>query len=209
MRFLIRIMGLTCVSLAVLLGLLALAVFVSDPQGETRFVVSFFGGIAVLLLIIGVRWLWRSRTPARSSSSEGYSTRKTRSAKRGVMSRAYEKFRFGSPPPTRKQFEYAISLGVDIRDGMTKWMVSEAIDQAIEIQRADEPASEAQLREIQKYHGVLPRRVTRGEAHRIIEFLEDHTLPCPFCGIEIFASDLACCGCNKSLGAMKIPIKID
>lgn len=43
----------------------------------------------------------------------------------------YEDFRFGDPLPTRKQFGYAMRLEVPIKNGMTKWDVSEAIDRAL------------------------------------------------------------------------------
>jgi hypothetical protein len=91
---------------------------------------------------------------------------------------------------------------------MTKWTMSDAIDAAIEQQRSGEPATKEQLKTIDEHHGVLPRAITRGEANRVIEFLEDHSLPCPFCGVDIAASDDVCCACNKSLRRMKIPIKL-
>jgi hypothetical protein len=64
------------------------------------------------------------------------------------------------------------------------------------------------LKTIEDYHGVLPRKVSAEEAQRIIEFLEDHYLPCPFCKIEICATDDECCACGKSLRKMRIPIKL-
>jgi hypothetical protein len=91
---------------------------------------------------------------------------------------------------------------------MTKWMLSDAIDAAIEEQRSGEPATKEQLRTIKEYHGVLPRAATRGKANRVLEFLEDYYLPCPFCGIEVCATDDECCACNKKLVRMKIPIKL-
>jgi len=87
-------------------------------------------------------------------------------------------------------------------------MISDAIDEAIEQQRSGEPATKEQLKTIKEYHGVLPRAVTRGEANDVIEFLEDYYLPCPFCRIEICATDDECCACNKKLRKMKIPIKL-
>ena len=85
-----------------------------------------------------------------------------------------------------------MSLGVEIKDGMTKWMMSDAIDEAIERQRDHEPAASEQVREIRQLHGVLPRAITRGEARRVIEFLDNHSLPCPFCGIDVCACDNSC-----------------
>jgi hypothetical protein len=55
-----------------------------------------------------------------------------------------------------------MSLGVEIKDGMTKWMFRDAIDEAIERQRDKEPANQEQLHEIQKMHGALPRDHARG-----------------------------------------------
>lgn len=43
----------------------------------------------------------------------------------------YDDFRFGDPPPTPKQFGYAMHLEVRIRNGMNKWDVSDAIDEAL------------------------------------------------------------------------------
>ncbi len=120
----------------------------------------------------------------------------------------YEDFKWGDPPPSRKQFGYAMHLEAEITDGMTKWMISDAIDEAIEEQRSDEPATKDQLRTIKEFHAVLPRAITRGEANEVIEFLEDHYLPCPFCRIQICATDDQCCACNKKLNRMKIPIKL-
>jgi hypothetical protein len=101
-----------------------------------------------------------------------------------------------------------MDLGADIRDGMTKWMMSDAIDEAIEQQRSSEPASKEQLQTIQEYHGVLSREITRGEATRVIKFLQGYYLPCPFCGSHVCATDCKCRACGKNLERMRIPITI-
>lgn len=67
----------------------------------------------------------------------------------------------------------------------------------------DKPATDDQLQTIAEYHGILPRKVTRDEADEVIEFLEEHTLPCPFCKIEIFAADEKCCACDRKLDKLK------
>jgi hypothetical protein len=202
-RTIIQFFGLLCVALAVLVGLLALFGFMVSDDTTGRVVAGVFGGVALLFLVVGARAL---RHPGRSASipparPKGLSGRRHSGSQ-------YQDFEWGNPPPSRKQFRYAMSLGAEVRHGMTKWMLSDAIDEAIEQQRSGEPATREQLRTIRAYHGVVPRAVTRGEARRIIEFLEDYSLPCRFCGIEVVATDDACCACAKSLRAMRIPIKL-
>jgi len=46
-------------------------------------------------------------------------------------SRNYEDFRFGEYPPSKKQFGYACSLGIEIKDGMTNYDLSDEINKAI------------------------------------------------------------------------------
>jgi len=70
------------------------------------------------------------------------------------------------------------------------------------------PTLACMLKTIQGYHGVLPREVSPDEARSVIEFLEDYYLPCPFCGIEVCATDDECCACGKSLRRMRIPITL-
>ncbi len=119
----------------------------------------------------------------------------------------YEDVEWGIPEPTRKQFEYALSLRVQFYNGMNRWTISEAIDTAIQEIRACEPASQEQLEAIERMHGVLKRAVSWSEAEEIIEYLDDYELPCPHCKIPVFATDSACCACGKSLRKMKIMIK--
>ena len=114
-----RLLGLLIVAVAALLGLFALVGYFAENTSGSRTLPAVIGGLAILLLVIGLRWLT-----------------------------------------------------------------------------------------IEDYHGVLPRRVSPDEAQRIVEFLEDHYLPCPFCGIEICATDDQCCACGKSLRTMRIPIKL-
>jgi len=202
-RTIIRVFGLVCIGLALLLGLFALFGWtVSDDTGG-RVIAGVLAGVAVLLALIGVRRL-RHQDQDRSTLSPAPQA----PSAPGHTGVRYEDFRWGDPPPSRKQFGYAMSLGAHVRHGMTKWMMSDAIDEAIEHQRSAEPPTKEQLRRIKEYHGVLPRAVTRGEAKRIIDFLEDHILPCPYCGIQVMASDDACCACGRSLRAMRIPIKL-
>lgn len=93
-------------------------------------------------------------------------------------------------------------------DGMTKQTLSEAIEEAQERLRQEEPASEDQLGLIAQFHGVLPRQLTHAEADRVIQFLEGYRLPCPFCRHELFAMDDSCCECGKSLQSMRIPLQL-
>jgi hypothetical protein len=203
MRTLIHLFGLLCITLAVLLGLFALFGYTVSEGTGGRVVAGVLGGLALLLLIFGTRAIrHRDRHDTLASSPV------TKPAAKPHTGLQYGDFKWGDPPPSRKQFGYAMHLGADIRHGMTKWMLSDAIDEAIEQQRSGEPATKEQLQTIKEYHGVLPRAVTRGEANRVIEFLEDYYLPCPFCGIEVCATDDECCACNKKLGRMKIPIKL-
>ncbi len=193
----IQFFGLLCIALALLMGLLA----TKDSTGGV--LAGFFWVMALLFSIIGIiAFRYRARHDL------VVFTRAPKPTGRPNSGRQYEDFDWGDPAPTRKQFGYAMHLGAKIRNGMTKWMMSDAIDEAIEEQRSGEPATKEQLQTIKNYHGVLPRAVTRGEAKIVIENLGEYYLPCPFCGIEICATDNECCACNKNLRKMKIPIKL-
>lgn len=208
-RALIRLFGLLCMTLAVLLGLFALFGYFVSEDTSSRVVAGVLGAVALLLFFIGIRALrHRGQDDSLASAPPTASAPTTKSAVRSHTGLHYEDFKWGDPPPSRKQFGYAMHLGANVRHGMTKWMMSDAIDEAIEHQRSGEPASKEQLQTIKKYHGVLPQAVTRGDAKRVIELLEDYYLPCPFCGIEVCATDEQCCACNKKLHKMKIPIKL-
>lgn len=203
MRILMHLFGLVCITMAVLLAIFALFGYLVSDDTSGRVVAAVLGAVAVLLMIFGMRA--RRHGGRHDSLVSGPTTKPSQRPHSGLH---YEDFKWGDPPPSRKQFGYAMHLGAEIRHGMTKWMLSDAIDEAIEQQRSGEPATKDQLRTIKEYHGVLPRPVTRGEANRVIAFLEDYYLPCPFCGIEVCATDDECCACNKKLGRMKIPIKL-
>lgn len=120
----------------------------------------------------------------------------------------FDDVKWGSPPPTRNQFAYGTLLGAQMRNGMTREQMSEAIEEAQERLRKEEAASEDQLKLIAQFHGVLPRQLTHAEADRVIQFLEQHQLPCPFCRNQVFAMDDSCCECGKSLQSMRIPLHI-
>jgi len=141
----------------------------------------------------------------------------------------FANLRFGESPPTARQFAYAVALGAKLKDGVTFESISRLIDKAKASdhrpKKVDRPSDEeieiiyhaiaakgptlaSMLKTIQDYHGVLPRQVSPEEAQQIIEFLEDHYLPCPFCGIEVRAIDQECSACGKSLRKMRIPIKL-
>ena len=295
------LLGLACVAVAALLGLFALVGYLADDTGESRTVAAVIGGLAALLLVIGLRWLRRGngtgrRTAWASSQSADspvlvvvnhpheigkndglrfhlYECAGVKSGKRSgckvetmprrqaqaqgrticafcaegrtddpfyepsesecaaVLAKwpAFANLRFGDNPPTARQFAYAVSLGVKLRDGVTFKSISTLIDKAKASahrpKKTDRPSDEeveiiyhaisdkgptlaSMLKTIEDYHGVLPRKVSPEEAQRIIDFLEDYHLPCPFCGIEICATDDECCACGKSLRKMRIPVKL-
>ena len=203
MRTLVHLFGWLCFTIAVLLGLFALFGYLANDVTGDHWAAAFVGAVAFLLFIFGLRAIQFGKQ--RNTAVAPSTTHRDPHLKTGLH---YDTIRWGDPPPSRKQFGYAVQLGAQLRDGMTRWMLSDAIDEAIEKQRDDEPATREQLRTIKEYHGVLPRSVTRGEAKRVIEFLEDHYQPCPFCGIDVFATDEQCCACNKNLSRMKIPIEL-
>ncbi len=296
-----RLLGLLIVAVAALLGLFALFGFFADDTGGSRTVAVVIGGLAVLLLVIGLRRLRRgdkmgrrmARGPSRAANSpvlavinhpheigkkDGlrfhlYECAGVKSGKRSgcqvetisqqqaeaqgrticafcadgrtddpfyepskaecaaVLAKwpEFAGLRFGDNPPTARQFAYAVRLGVKLKDGVTFNSISKLIDKAKASahrpKKAGRPSDEeveiiyhaisdrgptlaSMLKTIEDYHGVLPRKVSPEEARRIVEFLEDHCLPCPFCGIEICATDDKCCACGKSLRKMRIPIKL-
>jgi hypothetical protein len=202
-RTMIRLFGFVCITLSVLLGLFALFGYLISRDTAGRVVAIVLGGVALLLLFFGIRAV-RSRG-RQDSSARVVATKPSQRRQTGLH---YDDFKWGDPPPSRKQFGYAMHLSAELRHGMTRWTVSDAIDEAIERHRSGEPATKKQLQTIKEFHGVLPRAVTRGEANQVIEFLEGYSLPCPFCGVEVCADDKSCCACNKSLRNMKIPIKL-
>lgn len=111
-------------------------------------------------------------------------------------------------PPTKKQLDLAKSIGLPVPPGTSKRTLARLIDERLDQQADAAPADKQQLATIRDYHGVLPRAITSGEADQVIAFLEDHYLPCPFCGIEVCAMDDACCACDRSLKKLRIPIEL-
>ncbi|MFV0444911.1 MAG: hypothetical protein ACK5Q5_15165 [Planctomycetaceae bacterium] len=55
-----------------------------------------------------------------------------RKAQRRSKGPQYDDFDWGNPPPTLKQFEYAIYLGIRLRDGMTNRDVSHRISAVLD-----------------------------------------------------------------------------
>jgi hypothetical protein len=207
-----QVFGALCVILGTLAGLFALVVYFMDVERRDVAPVIVLASVATLILVLGVRVLRVKRSTPHAGRTEPKVVATPYVAESPAQRfgrRKYDEFAFGDPPPSSKQFGYAMHLGIPIEDGMTKWMMSDAIDEAIERQRDHEPAAKEQLQQIQELHGILPRTVTRGEARRVIEFLDNHSLPCPFCGIDVCAYDRSCCACNRSLKRMRIPIFID
>jgi hypothetical protein len=293
--------GLLCFVLAAAVGLFAVVGYFTDDSAGSRTVAAVFGGLAVLLLVIGFRSIRRSKQasgrkadsrakptdtpvlivvdhPHEIGKKDGlrfhlYECAGVKSGKRSgckvetisqrqaqaqgrticafcaegrtddpfyepsgaecaaVLAKwpTFAHLRFGDNPPTARQFAYAVALGVNLKDGVTFDSISKLIDKAKASahrpKKADRPSDDeveiiyhaisdkgptlaSMLKTIEDYHGVLPRKVSAEEAQRIIEFLEDHYLPCPFCKIEICATDDECCACGKSLRKMRIPIKL-
>lgn len=136
---------------------------------------------------------------------------------------------FGDNEPTVRQFIYAYQLGIDLRGKITFESVSRAIDmakanpqkqkrrsiesagleQAYDLILARSPASKNQLQEIKEAHGQLPRAVNRQEADKIIEFLSELVVKCPYCKKGTDANLPFCLSCEQSLSKMKIPVSLD
>lgn len=197
-----RTMGLSIAVLSMLLGIIAVGlIFHGDPSFIC--IGSFLGILATIGIVFGARRF----VPGKMAT-----TSKTKSEDQAVppdrkTKTKFESFRWGEPPPTRRQFGYAVALGVKLSNGMTKDSVSEAIDQVL----ADrEPATAEQLQMISGLRGELPRQISRSEANAVIEFLEDYDWNCPFCGELIFAGDVSdCCGnCGKNLEKVRVPIEL-
>ena len=136
MRALIHLFGLLCIAIGLLLGLVALFGYFASGDTTGRVVAGVLGGMAVLMLLFGTRAM-RHRAPdvARSTRPQ------TSSTERKHTGLNYDDFTWSDPPPSRKQFGYAMHLGADVRNGMTKWTISDAIDEAIEHQSSGEPAT--------------------------------------------------------------------
>lgn len=201
LRALVRLVGFGLALLSGLLGIVSIEMYIGGDVSD-RIMAGAISVIALLLFLFGVKLAFRHRGKATMAHAVA-APRAEVDHKRG-----YTDFQFGHPPPTMKQFNYAKSIGVAIYDGMSRWMLSDAITETIEEQRGSEPASKEQLQTIKLYHGTLKREINRGEARRIIEFLEEYELPCPRCRVPILATDQACCACNMSLRKLKIPIKL-
>jgi hypothetical protein len=118
----------------------------------------------------------------------------------------FEDFRFAEPLPTKKQVGYALSLGVQVCNGMNRVTLSDAITDATERLRSAGPASREQLADIKKMHCVLTRAVSYGEATTLIEHLEQVTIECPKCGIPNCSDDQRCCSCGKSFSSVRIQV---
>ncbi len=204
LRFLMRVIWL---ALALVTGLMAVGAYFGGTTDATRVVAYVLGALAGLCLIFGLR---SKRKPARRRKpvKEAVIPPPATPRKQVTTGRTFEQFKWGDPPPSKKQFGYAASLGVPISDGMTRWSLSTAIDETINEQRSEEPATKEQLLEIRALKGQLPRAITRGEACRVIAVLDDGVFACPHCGGEVFAMDEECCECEKSLRAMKIPVRL-
>ena len=135
-----RFLGIVCIAIAVVLGMAAIVAFFAIDSAAKWIVIGFCGICAIPLYSIGSRWLdGRSESPSRATRDDDEDDA---DHPRGRNRRArtylrYEDFRWGKPEPTRKQFGFAMSLGVPVKNGMTKWTMSNAIDDALD-QRQDD-----------------------------------------------------------------------
>lgn len=145
-----RLLGLLCVAVAALLGLFALFGYFADHTSEGRTVAAVIAGLAVLLLVIGLRWLRHSNKTGRAMRAECAA----------VLAKwpEFARLRFGENPPTARQFAYAVALGVKLKDGVTFNSISKLIDKAKASghrpKKADRPSDE----EVEViYHAILKR----------------------------------------------------
>lgn len=201
-RFVIRVLGVGLMVAGLSVGVFAAVGYGTSSDSANRFMAYAVGGAGVLGVAVGMK-LAASNSGRRDSSGKP-----AQIAARGPgTSSRFDDFAWGKPRPSRNQFAYAMLLGVRARNGMTKHDMTDAIDEAKQRLSDEEPASEDQLATISEYHGVVSRQLTAAEADRIIDFLEQHSLPCPFCRKEVFAMDDSCCECGKSLGSMRIAVE--
>lgn len=202
-RFLKRLLGVVIALVGVLVCLFGLVGYFSDTQSSSQIIAYAVGGVGACVTASGIVVARAAKNPSRQRPAS-VSPRTVTAAQ---LPR-FEDFAWGRPQPGRNQFAYAALLGVAMRDGMTRNSLSQAMDEAKERLQSEDPASEEQLKTISEFHGVLRRQLTAAEADRVIEFLEQHSLPCPYCRSEVFAMDDSCCECGNSLQAMRIPVKI-
>lgn len=158
--------------------------------------------------------------------------KKSRGGKSGGIIEKYPQFSgvcFGTDCPTKRQFAYALALGVDV-NGKTFTSISTAIDIAknrnrtpVEVDEDDiealydylcdnSPADNDLLKEIKDFHASIPRKITKGEAEEILEFLEKHHIQCPFCGKRLNSIEFglpSCPYCGNSFDNLVIPLKFD
>ena len=178
---------------SLLMGLLAAGLIFAGDSPARGFGV-FLGALAAVGLGIAVRRLRQAKE---------HPPVKGKPIHTPIDGAAYEQFRWGNPPPTKKQFGYAISLGVELQHGMTKDSISRAIGDL-------KPATADQLEMIANLHGKLPRKISETEADDVIAFLSDHDYACPFCGEMILAGNASecCMMCGNSLKKVRIPIQL-
>lgn len=119
----------------------------------------------------------------------------------------YEDYRWGQPPPSKRQFGYAVSLGVSVKNGMNRFQLSEAIDDVV---ATKSPATREQLRAIARLGGILPRRISQAEAEAILDVLEcDILRECRGCHASVAPNDLRCSVCGAKQPRRKFRIAFD
>lgn len=119
----------------------------------------------------------------------------------------YEDYRWGQPPPSKRQFGYAVSLGVPVKEGMNRFQLSEAIDDVV---AAKSPATREQLRAVARLGGILPRKISQAEAEAVLDVLEcDILLECRGCRASVAPHDLRCSMCGAKQPRHKFRIAFD
>ncbi|MBX3438007.1 MAG: hypothetical protein KF861_10990 [Planctomycetaceae bacterium] len=113
----------------------------------------------------------------------------------------YDDYTWADPPPTKKQFGYAVSLGVPLRDGMKGPEVSRGIS---DVKDESEPADAGQRQELRKMHAEVPRKLSSGQAERAGEVLHHALIVCPACRKDNDTYVKKCDWCGASFKEVKI-----
>lgn len=123
MNSILRFIGTWLVVLAWVMLLLAVAIWSSTGLGPA----SILAVPGFILLAIGSRW--------KNAGGSDSSSRSSRKQRRVRSTQDISTIKFGRPKPTADQIRFAQSLGITLVDGMTKWTISDAIDDALEEER--------------------------------------------------------------------------
>lgn len=118
----------------------------------------------------------------------------------------FEDYRWGDPPPSKKMFGYACSLGAPIKHGMRKYDVSRAIDLY-----KDEtiPADKTQRAELRKLKIEVPKDLTAGQAERALDLLNRCFFQCPKCKRSFSPWENKCDSCRADLKTYRVRIVLE